>query len=516
MTRERRGAVPRTFFLNEQHELAHREKEGGGGMPKLAPLDWAAKGRRIQKTLTAARQTVLASRDPLREARFFIAAIPSKTVVKESKNSRRAPDGTFEHVPAYAGEDSRTFRRLGLDLLGVDAGGRALVHASADRIEQLVLTSAALSSEGLRERARWVTIDAFEPAPSSFRVDESWLTSLERSKTFDTVVELQPLLSRVEVEQVVRAIIEILGPSARDERFNRMGTDFSGRHWYRGALSRESLKLIAETFYSVSSIHPPLKTAIACAARRAPGGRSPSAPAVPPNVSSLPTVAIVDTGVPSGHPLLAPYRTGAYVNPDGPAPYLGDHGSLVASRAVFGDQDMSGGVTNPTGDCAFVDVSIAESVDEIDDKALFPAINAVLGTYPNVRVFNLSFGDYRPLSAYDDIARREKLILLRDLDNLVFARDIIVVVSAGNSKEGVVPNPSYPDHMDVPEWALGSWASGFNTLKCGSLVEQLTPGGLVKNAGWPSPFTRVGPGLCGAPVPEFGAHGGNCVKARPH
>ncbi|MFC1643187.1 S8 family serine peptidase [Myxococcota bacterium] len=67
-------------------------------------------------------------------------------------------------------------------------------------------------------------------------------------------------------------------------------------------------------------------------------------------------------------------------------------------------------------------------------------------------------------------------------------------------------------NVDEPGWALTAWPSGFNTLTCGSAVERLIPDGLVKTAGWPSPFTRIGPafpGECDAPIPEFAAHGGN-------
>jgi hypothetical protein len=122
----------------------------------------------------------------------------------------------------------------------------------------------------------------------------------------------------------------------------------------------------------------------------------------------------------------------------------------------------------------------------------------------------MSFGEYGSLASHLPITRREKLLLLQDLDNFVFRSDVIVVVAAGNSLRGVVPSPNYPDHVDNPEWALGSWACGFNTLTCGSYVGRLSPGGLVTNAGWPSPFTRIGPGLCRAPIPEFSANGGNC------
>src|SRR5262245_42082436 len=152
---------PRTFFLNEQHELARAEKPAGGSLPKLAPINWQAKGRRISDSLSAARATISKSRDPLKGNRYFLTALPTPHVRKLSQNVKRAPTGILEEPTQYAGEHSRVFRRIGLDLLAVDSSGTALVHAPAGRFDQLLSTANALSTEGLREQARWITIDSF-------------------------------------------------------------------------------------------------------------------------------------------------------------------------------------------------------------------------------------------------------------------------------------------------------------------------------------------------------------------
>jgi hypothetical protein len=184
----------------------------------------------------------------------------------------------------------------------------------------------------------------------------------------------------------------------------------------------------------------------------------------------------------------------------------------VATRVVFGDPDFSSGIGDVTPTCAFLDVNVAADASRVDDKAVLTALQAIVATNPEVRVFNLSFGDFAPLDSHAPIERREKLFLLQDLDNFVFRSDVVVIVAAGNSPRGMVPMPSYPDHVDDPRWALGSWACGFNTLKCGSYVGRLSPSGLVKHLGWPSPFTRIGPGsVSDGPVPEFSANGGNCT-----
>jgi len=131
-------------------------------------------------------------------------------------------------------------------------------------------------------------------------------------------------------------------------------------------------------------------------------------------------------------------------------------------------------------------------VDEIDNKSVSQAIQAVVATAPDVRVFNLSFDTKLPLDQMTFTNKKENLLSVQDLDNLIFRDDILVVVSAGNSPPGVPPATPYPGHYDDPNWQLGAWPRSFNSLTCGSFVAKLAPEGLVKNLGWPSPFTRVG------------------------
>jgi hypothetical protein len=506
---ERSHSAARTFFLNEQHELARGEKSGGGPPTKFA-IDWVQKGATLSAALTASRNAILASRDPLRDRRYFLVATPSASVPKVSKDVKRAPQGILSETPHYGGEHSRVFRRLGMDLIDVSDEGVATVHATTDRFNRLLATASALEKQGLQERGRWATVDRFDPVPATHRMDSAWFGSLHLSTAADVVIEMQPLLSRAEVEEVIGLVARMLRREL-GEALVSTGTDFSGRRWFRGKASKTTLKEISESFYSIQSLHPPLRTGLA-----APNARAKT-PAVAarvrssvPDIAALPTVAVVDTGVPAGHNELAPYRRGAYMHPDAPAPHAGDHGSFVASRIVFGDLDFSANEhARPAGRCRFVDAMVAQGRDEIEDKAVAPALEAIVAIYPDVRVFNLSFGERRPLSAYDPIQQQERLRLVQDLDNFVFARDVIVVVAAGNSMPGIIPNAQYPHHVDEPEWQLGAWPSGFNSLACGGTVEVLHPDGMVKSVGWPSPFSRIGPGVAASPKPDFGAHGGN-------
>src|SRR6266853_3647036 len=101
MAKEKFKINARTFFLNEQHELARGEKGGGGGPPKLGEINWAQKGHRISRSIHSVRQAVKKSKDPLREQRYFLLARPSQSVPKLSDNRKKAPEGHFLEVTAY-------------------------------------------------------------------------------------------------------------------------------------------------------------------------------------------------------------------------------------------------------------------------------------------------------------------------------------------------------------------------------------------------------------------------------
>lgn len=503
--------APRTFFLNETHEFTRGEKEGGGPGAKYAPIDWNKRGSALRSSIDATKKAVTTSRDPLKDRRYFMLAMPEKRVAKRSNAKNKPP--IHDEETRYEGEHSRVFRRLGMDLLHVAPDGRAVVHSTPERVEQLAVTAAQLGRAGVKEQARWATISAFEPIPDSFRIDLAWAQSLAPSASVDVIVELQPLLTTVESDEVMKAVIGFLSQQA-NEAIVGAGTDFSGRHWYRGRAGRKAMLAIAKHLFSVESVHRPVDTPLNAGTRGAPR-RAATTPSVPTQVqlAQMPVVAVVDGGVPVQHPVLTPYSRGQFIEPASEG-VLGEHGSCVASRVVFGDLDFSHGVQSPPpGRCRFLDVVVSEDDTHVNAKSVLPAMEAVIVNYPDVRVFNLSFGSHKPLSAFSDVDRRERLIAMRDLDNFVFARDAVVVVAAGNSAPGVVPATPYPDHHIEAAWQLGSWSMGFNTLTCGATVGRASPNGLAKAVHWPSPFTRVGPGLCGAPVPEFGAFGGDCTPA---
>lgn len=516
----KRRITPATFFLNETHELTPSERKGGGGIPQYADISWAAKATRISQSLQAVADEVEQSHDPLKDDRYFVLTLPVAKVKKRSEDRRRAPQGTYEEETKFGAQHGKVFDRLGLDLLQVTDDGRAVVHAEKEKFEQLLHRTESLESLGQREQARWATIDSFETIPLDLRVDASWLQHIRTDEIADIVIELQPVLARADADRVLRTIADLLA-QRQGEKLTGTGTDFSGRYWFRGKAKRQSIRAIARDFFSVQSIHSPLFSIAAAKVHRrtAPAILPQQVGPPPPDPASLPCVAVVDTGIPQDHVRLRPYRRGQFYAQDAPRAAVGDHGSLVASRVVFGDCQTHTQLAQTAGRCTFFDAIVAEhplindGLNRVNDKLVMEALRGVRGASPDVRVYNMSIGDHRTLSDFPVVERREKRVLLQDLDNFIFANDCLVIVAAGNSPPGVPPTQSYPDHHDDPRWALGPWACGYNTMVCGSFVSQLSTNGLVQTPGWPSPFSRIGPGLCDCPVPSFSAEGGNTDDA---
>lgn len=506
---------PRHYFLNEGHELAHAEKDGGGGAPKFGTIDWAQRGRLLARSLTSARDSIQKLPDPTVADRLFMLAKPVQSIPKRSDNKTKHPTGSYDQQPAFSGEDSLAFRRLGIDLVDVGAAGDAVVHVPAQGLDRLLQTTSSLDREGLREQARWATMERFELVPIAMKVDAKWLGTFElKSTVADCVVRMHALLTRLEVEKVTRAIFE--GVLGEGEQLVRVGRSFSGRPWFLAKLRRKSIEAIAHNFPSVQALHPPLLTQVDATARNRSSPRPPvGLPPLLPPTGPLPTVAVLDGGIPRGHAFLGPYLRGQYTGRNSGIAATTDHGSLVASRVVFGEVDFYDGIGNPPqGRTSILDVAVADlsrtSHEEVhvQDEDVVEVMGDVLKGNPEVRVFNLSFSG-APLYQFSPVERAERLMFAQDLDNFVFANDVIVAMSAGNSPTAAQPNTPYPRHLSDNRWSMGAWVTGVNTLKCGAYVGHPVAHGIVQNVGWPSPFTRIGPPVSDASAPEFSATGGD-------
>jgi subtilisin family serine protease len=248
-------------------------------------------------------------------------------------------------------------------------------------------------------------------------------------------------------------------------------------------------------------------------------------PVLPPSATAA-TVAVIDSGIRSAHPLLAPAIVGAEVVGPGLADG-GDesgHGTLVSSLALHGQLEAklaAGASLRPAG--RLLSIRVLDDQDQFPDvrlweEHLYEAI--MLAVNAGVRVINLSLGDirhpYRP-------PRPTPLSAL--IDNLARDHNLVVVVSAGNyPAAGYVIDETlrseYPLRLlNAPDSGLLDPAPAALALTTGAVCADAAQGMRpvrdrvdvmpVGGPDQPSPVTRVGPGVGGMIKPELVAPGGS-------
>ncbi|XXT16690.1 S8 family peptidase [Sorangium sp. So ce429] len=157
--------------------------------------------------------------------------------------------------------------------------------------------------------------------------------------------------------------------------------------------------------------------------RSVPLGTAPLA--TPPPVA---TIAVFDGGY-APHPLLDRYVASVDLTPKPAVPDAVEHGTMVASAAVYGPFDLSGAI--PAPQCLVKSYRVFPDPAD-DDLELYGAIDAIeahvpqLG--PEVRVINLSFGPEGPI---DDVPSR----FTYALDRLAREHAKLFVTAVGNDGE---------------------------------------------------------------------------------
>lgn len=289
----------------------------------------------------------------------------------------------------------------------------------------------------------------------------------------------------------------------------------------RVELSPAHVRDLAEVYYVRLLDELPRSTLSHIDVVQAPISRLPMVTAPPDNA---PTIAVIDGGIRSGHPLLGPAVADllAVAGLDESGTGNG-HGTFVASLALHGSLELLLDAGRPLEPAARL-----VSVRVLDDNGLFPdlllweshLLEALeLAVQAGARIINLSIGDprhpYRP-------SRPTPLAAALDL----FAREhnVVLVVSVGN-----YPVNGYPaaaggllDHAQI---LLADVAAGMLDPATAALA--LTVGALCADDGQghrphredadlvpvggmdlPSPVTRRGPGVAHMVKPELSMPGG--------
>lgn len=245
-----------------------------------------------------------------------------------------------------------------------------------------------------------------------------------------------------------------------------------------------------------------------------------------------PRLCILDSGITSAHPLLAPFvgDASSFHSAVTTAADIRGHGTAVAGAAVFGDLRRRVETGDFESAVTVFSARLLDDNDELDEEKL--AVNQIRAAVEhyrnppfNCRIFNLSFGERE---TFIDKSRGRQGIWAEALDLIAAEYDVVFVVSAGNvpvktsnADEAEILVNSGGRHLLEPTHRLVDPATAALAITVGAIAERTTttapPGAgandiirpVAPNPGDPSPFTRVGPGVSGALKPDFVDDGGN-------
>ena len=243
----------------------------------------------------------------------------------------------------------------------------------------------------------------------------------------------------------------------------------------------------------------------------------------PPDLGD-PAIIVLDSGILSGHPLLK-NGVGDAISLFSGCDGTDDvgHGTMVAGVALYGDIKecadtkcfhppvwiLSAKVMRGIKDPATGDIITSYDEERLLEKQIRQALLSFTGRYNNARVVNISFGD----PALCISRGKQQSMLASFIDELAYEHHLMFVIAAGNNDEMDFPD-KYPHYLyeDGERCRIIDPASSVYALTVGSITQDYVSheaeGILVPHTGYPSPFTRAGPGLNGMIKPELVETGG--------
>lgn len=250
-------------------------------------------------------------------------------------------------------------------------------------------------------------------------------------------------------------------------------------------------------------------------------------------------VLVIDSGVPSGQPLIAPALGEAEVFPDknrtiitgGPDDgdeKTGGHGTSVSGIAIYGNINNCIRKRSFQPTAWLFSARVTNENNEYDpdlllENQLEQAIEYFTENYSNCKVINISLGDSR-LPFRDG---QKQFRLAAKIDEIAFKlqhKNLVVIISAGNSYYDAASNElflkNYPNYLlsqnariIEPATSAIALTVGSISLGTGSLYysNDAQRNAVAKLLGYPSPFTRSGFGVDGTIKPDLVDFGGDFV-----
>jgi subtilisin family serine protease len=251
-------------------------------------------------------------------------------------------------------------------------------------------------------------------------------------------------------------------------------------------------------------------------------------------------IVVLDSGVTSQHPLIAPPLGDAQVFPDAMAqrilngPQDGTqegHGTGVCGIAAYGDLLAAYRARRFVPTAQLFSGRVTDDNNEYDEDILLEsqleqAITYFLDHYPQARIVNISLGDESKV--YADGYQTRFAAAIDDLAYRFAGRGILIVVSSGNfNANGHLPNEQlkerYPGYLlelvaRLIDPATAALAVTVGGISIGPIEDRhwntdvRIP--IAGEPGFPSPFTRSGKGIDGGIKPDVVEAAGDWVLDR--
>jgi hypothetical protein len=234
-------------------------------------------------------------------------------------------------------------------------------------------------------------------------------------------------------------------------------------------------------------------------------------------------VLVIDSGIVPGHPLLkdAVGEAKSFVYGKTPIDECG-HGTSVAGLSLYGDINQCIENKKFDPDCWLFSARVLDENGSYNDQKLIESqflrcLNIFIKQYPNIKVVNISIGNSDDVFGFGKRQFRWASLIDERLYELSrINRDLIIVVSAGNNFPDFYPN--YPDNLFSDESKLINPATAALAITVGSISPGLESNfeshrPIAGKLGFPSPFTRTGPGIDGMIKPDLVDIGGDWVDS---
>jgi len=245
-------------------------------------------------------------------------------------------------------------------------------------------------------------------------------------------------------------------------------------------------------------------------------------PAVASPADGTPLLAVLDSGIAGGHPLIGPALgdSQGFLLPDRESHDDAGHGTLVAGIALYDDVEEHAQSRSFVPQLRILSGRILDNKAVSDQRFIENIVEeAVRYFHENYgcRVYNLSYGDLnKPFLG----GRVQGLACT--LDRLSRELDVLFVVPTGNILDVPIEwlTKDYPGYLLKDEARLIDPAPALNALTVGSIARWdrghkawRWPRDLaefpIAQQDQPSPFTRCGCSIKGAVKPDLVAYGGN-------